>query len=65
MEQRTILASFEMRRHDQSAQDFMAAERGTAAARMEDEHATVRADAHRCNIEAARAAMAVAEQCLA
>jgi hypothetical protein len=65
MEQREILMSFKTRRRDQSAQDFMASERRTAAARMADEHVAARADAHRCNIEAARAAMAVAEQCLA
>jgi hypothetical protein len=65
MEQGAILASFETWCHDQSAQDFMAAEWRTAAARMADEHAAARADAHRRNIEAARAAMALAEQCLA
>jgi hypothetical protein len=40
----------------------MAAERRAAAARLAKDHAAVRADAHRRNIEAARAAMAEAEQ---
>jgi hypothetical protein len=40
----------------------MAAERRAAAARLAEEHAAAHADAHRCNIEAARAAMAAAEQ---
>jgi hypothetical protein len=42
----------------------MATERRVAVARLAEEHAAARADAHRCNIEAARAAMATAEQCL-
>jgi hypothetical protein len=49
-------------RRDQSAQEFIVAERRAAAARLADEHAAAHADAHRRNIEAARAAMAVAEQ---
>jgi hypothetical protein len=40
----------------------MAAERRAAAARLAEDHATARADAHRRNIKAARAAMAKAEQ---
>jgi hypothetical protein len=40
----------------------MAAERRVAAARLAEDHAAARADAHRRNIEAARAAMAEAEQ---
>jgi hypothetical protein len=61
-EQREILASFETQRHDQSAQDLMAAERSAAAARLTEEHAAALPDAHRRNIEAARVAMAAAEQ---
>jgi hypothetical protein len=61
-EQRTILASFETRHHDQSVKEFMASERRAAAARLAEEHAAARADAHRHNIEAVRAAMAAAEQ---
>jgi hypothetical protein len=57
-EQRAILVSFETQRHDQSEQKLMAAERRAVAARMAEEHAAARADAHRHNIEAARAAMA-------
>jgi hypothetical protein len=40
----------------------MAAERRAAAARLAEDHAAARADTHRRNIEAARAAMAEAEQ---
>jgi hypothetical protein len=40
----------------------MAAERRAASARLAEDHAAACADAHRRNIEAARAAMAVAEQ---
>jgi hypothetical protein len=40
----------------------MAAERRVAAARLVEDHAAARADAHRCNIKAARVAMAEAEQ---
>jgi hypothetical protein len=43
----------------------MAAERWAAAARLAKEHDAARADAHRRNIEAARATMAAAEQRLA
>jgi hypothetical protein len=57
--------SFETQRHDQSEQELMAAERRAAVARMAEEHAVARADAHRHNIKAARAAMAAVEQCLA
>jgi hypothetical protein len=42
----------------------MAAERRAAAARLAEDHTAARADAHRRNIEAARAAMAEAERCL-
>jgi hypothetical protein len=40
----------------------MAAERRAAATRLAEDHAAAHADAHRRNIEAARAAMAEAEQ---
>jgi hypothetical protein len=63
-EQRAILASFEAHRRDQSTQELMAAERRAAAARLAEEHAAARTDAHRRNIKVARAAMAAAEQCL-
>jgi hypothetical protein len=43
----------------------MAAEKRVAMARLVEEHAAARADAHRRNIEGVRAAMAVAEQRLA
>jgi hypothetical protein len=43
----------------------MAAERRAAAARLAEEHVAARADAHRRNIEAGRAAMVAAEQHLA
>jgi hypothetical protein len=43
----------------------MVAERRTAAARLADAQAASRADAHRRNIEAARVAMAEAQQHLA
>jgi hypothetical protein len=65
VEQRVILASFETRHRDQLAQEFMATERRAAVARLADEHAAARTDAHRRNIEAARAAMSAAEQRLA
>jgi hypothetical protein len=61
-EQRAIVASFEMQRHDRAAQELMAADRRAAAARLAEDHATARVDAHRRNIEAARAAMAEAER---
>jgi hypothetical protein len=61
-EQRAILASFETQHRNQSAQELMATERRATAARLAEEHAAARADAHRRNIEAARATMAVAEQ---
>jgi hypothetical protein len=64
-EQRAILASFETRRRDETAQQFMAAERRAGAAMLADAHATARSDIHRRNIETARAAMAKAEQHLA
>jgi hypothetical protein len=41
------------------------AERRATAARLVDEHAAARTDAHRCNIEAASIVMAAAEQRLA
>jgi hypothetical protein len=46
-EQRAILASFETQRRDQSAQELMAAEMRAAVARLAEEHAAARADAHR------------------
>jgi hypothetical protein len=61
-EQRAIVASFEMQRRDQAAQELMAAARRAAAARLAEVHTTARADTHRRNIEAARAAMAEAER---
>jgi hypothetical protein len=61
-EQRAIVASFEMQRHDRVAQEIMAAERKAAAARLVKDHTAAHADAHRRNIEAARAAMAEAER---
>jgi hypothetical protein len=61
-EQRAILASFGMQRHDRAMQVLMAAERRAAAARLAEDHAATRTDAHRGNIKAARAAMAEAEQ---
>jgi hypothetical protein len=51
-----------MQRRDQSAQELMAAERRATAARLAEEHAAAHADAHRRNIEAARAAMPTTEQ---
>jgi hypothetical protein len=62
VEQRAILASFEMQRRDRVAPELMAAERRAAAARLAEDHAAARADAHRRNINAARTAMAEAEQ---
>jgi hypothetical protein len=64
-EQRAILSSFETRRRDQSAQQFMVVERRAAAARLADEQAVAHTVGHRCNIEAAWATMAAAEQRLA
>jgi hypothetical protein len=61
-EQRVIVASFETQRHDRAALELMAAERRAAAARLAEDHAAARADAHRRNIEAARAVMAEAER---
>jgi hypothetical protein len=63
-EQRAIVASFETQRRDRAVQELMAAERRAAAARLAEDHTAARADAHRHNIEAARAAMAEAERCL-
>jgi hypothetical protein len=45
-EQRAILTSFETWRRNETAQQFMAAERRAAAARLADAHSTARADAH-------------------
>jgi hypothetical protein len=42
----------------------MASERRAAAARLVEDHTVAHADAHRRNIEGARAAMAEAERCL-
>jgi hypothetical protein len=61
-EQRAIVASFETRRRDRAAQELMAAERRAAAARLAEDHTAACADAHHCNIEAARAAMVEAER---
>jgi hypothetical protein len=61
-EQRAILAWFETQRRERSAQELMAAKRRATTARLAEDHAAARADAHRRNIEAARAAMAEAEQ---
>jgi hypothetical protein len=61
-EQRAIVASFEMQRHDRAAQELMVTERRAAAARLVEDHAAARTDAHRCNIEAVRAAMVEAER---
>jgi hypothetical protein len=55
-----IVASFETQRRNWAAQELMAAER--RAARLAEDHVATRADAHRRNIEAARAAMAEAER---
>jgi hypothetical protein len=55
-EQRAILASFETRHRDESAWQFMLAERrAVAAARLADTQAVARAEAHRRNLEAMRA----------
>jgi hypothetical protein len=62
VEQRVIVASFEMQRRDRAAQELMAAKRRAAAARMAEDHTAARADVHRRNIKAARAAMAEAER---
>jgi hypothetical protein len=62
VEQRAILASFETQRRDRSAQELMATERRAATARLVEDHVAARANAHRRNIEAARAAMAAAKQ---
>jgi hypothetical protein len=43
----------------------MVVESRAAAARLADAQAAIRVDDHRRNIEAARAAIAAAEQCLA
>jgi hypothetical protein len=61
VEQRAIVASFEMQRLDRAAQELMATERRAAAARLAEDHTAARVDAHRRNIEAARAAMVEAE----
>jgi hypothetical protein len=61
-EQRVIIASFETQRHDRAAQELMSAERRAAAARLAEDHTAARANAHRRNIEAARAAMAEADR---
>jgi hypothetical protein len=57
-----IIASFETQRRDRAAQELMAAERRVAAARLVEDHAATRADAHRRNIEVVRAAMTEAER---
>jgi hypothetical protein len=53
-----------MQRCDRAAQELMATERRAAAARLAEDHAAARADAHCRNIEAARAAIAEARRCL-
>jgi hypothetical protein len=63
-EQRAIVALFEMQRRDRAAQELMATERRVAVARLAEDHTAARADAHRRNIEVARAAMAEAKRCL-
>jgi hypothetical protein len=64
VEQRAIVASFETQHRDRVVQELMAAERRAAVARLAEDHTAARTDVHRCNIEAARAAMAEAERCL-
>jgi hypothetical protein len=64
-EQRALLMSFETQHRDEAARHFMHAERSAAAERLGGAQATAHANAHRRNIEAARAAMVVAEQRLA
>jgi hypothetical protein len=64
-EQRALLVSLEMQHRDKAARHFMHAERRVAAERLGDTQATAHATAHLRNLEAARAAMAVAEQRLA
>jgi hypothetical protein len=61
-EQRAIIASFKKQHRDRAAQELMAAERRAAAARLAEDHAAARADAHCRNIEVARAAMVEAER---
>jgi hypothetical protein len=61
-EQRAIVVSFETQRRDWAAQELMATERRAAAARLAEDHAAARADAHHRNIEAARAAMVEAKR---
>jgi hypothetical protein len=53
---------FETKRRDRAVQELMAAERRVAAARLAEDHTAACADAHRRNIEAARAMMAEAER---
>jgi hypothetical protein len=62
VEQRAIVASFEMQCRDRAAQELMATERRAAAARLAEDHTAARADAHRRNIEVARAVMTEAER---
>jgi hypothetical protein len=61
-EQRAIIALFKTQCRDRAVQEPMAAQRRAAAARLAEDHTAARADAHRRNIEAARAAMAEAER---
>jgi hypothetical protein len=51
-----------MQHRDKAARHFMHAERRVAAERLGDTQATAHATTHLRNLEAARAAMAVAEQ---
>jgi hypothetical protein len=57
--------SFKTWRRDESAQQFMVAERSVEAARLWDAQAVARADAHCLNIEAVMAVIPEVEQRLA
>jgi hypothetical protein len=61
-EQRAIVALFETQHRDWAAQELMAAERRVVVVRLVEDHTAARTDAHRCNIEPARAAMAEADR---
>jgi hypothetical protein len=62
IEQRSLLVSFETQFRDEVARQFMVAERRATAKRVAEAQAAARSAAHRRNIEAARAAMAVNER---
>jgi hypothetical protein len=51
-----------MQRRDRVAQELMATERRVAVARLAEDHTAARADTHRRNIEATRAAMTEAKR---